>query len=265
MSGNSCDETEKEPIEDVIARRVNKRMAAKVAAEMAERDRLDPAVKKHSNRPVVCLLIAIILSATAFYAPFIPIPQECLDLRQSILLLECYDEDDTLAGQGSCFVVTEKDSWIYAVTARHCVENYDPWGNSLSDVKWLKVDGKDAWVVRKDPDADVALIRFKSDKTYVPLSLADPVRGEECKTVGWTSGAFLQFKGHVAGWGFECGDDFYTVANTGLFPGCSGGVLLNRQNEVIGVTVAVPVYGGIWDTVGLYVPVKYVRALMETI
>lgn len=218
--------------------------------------------QKSKNRLVA---ISLIVAIFAIGAPYFR-PRDLPSLQQSVLLLEVFDRADAPAGQGSCFVVAEENGWWYAVTAKHCVEEYDWTGGYLQDVKWLKVDGNDAWIVRKDPDTDVALVRFKGDRTYVPLSLADPVRGEKCETIGWTGGTFLRFKGHVAGWGFECGKDkFYTVANTGLFPGCSGGVLLNEDNEVIGVTVAVPYYDGIWDTVGLYVPIKYVRALMEVI
>lgn len=235
-------------------------------------------LKKKSNFEhnvnVVRLLSLMLVAVFAVGAPYFRPSELAPDLQQSVLLLKIYGENDEYIGHGSCFVVAEKDGWWYAVTAKHCVEDRQMigWGPDgqmqyeTRDVKWFKIDGNDAWIMRKDSDTDVALVRFKSDKTYFPLSLADPVQGEECKTVGWTGGAFLQFRGHVAGWGFECGKDkFYTVANTGLFPGCSGGVLLNEKNEVIGVTVAVPVYNGIWDTVGLYVPIKYVRALMAVI
>jgi len=188
-----------------------------------------------------------------------------VDLQQSVLLLEMFDEADESLGHGSCFVVAEKDGYWYAITAKHCVEETDYAEVFIRDVPVLKIGGVVVELMRKDPDVDVALVRFRSDAEYVILPLAEPVVKEPCVTVGWAGGTFLQFKGHVAGFDFKAGDEKYTVTNTGLYPGCSGGALLNANGEVIGVTVAVAAYRGIWDTVGLYVPIRFVRSMLETL
>lgn len=228
----------------------------------SERKADDRATGKNRPPYLIILITGLILTIVPCFPSDTSGP---VDLRQSVLKLECYDKHGGSLGHGSCFIVAEKNGWYYAVTARHCVEYCpDPWTGVVVPIPMLRVGEHEVEVLRKDPDADVALIRFFGDgEKYVPLSLADPTIGEACTTVGWAGGTFLQFQGHVAGFGF---DKQYTVANSGLYPGCSGGVLLNSENEVIGVTVAVPVTrGSLWDTVGLYVPIKYVRALMETI
>lgn len=186
-------------------------------------------------------------------------------LTQSVLKLGLFDGKMKL-GSGSCFIVAHKDGYWYAITAKHCVEEVDQWRNTVRDYPRLVVGNVEAELLRKDPDADVALIRFKdTGQDYHVLELATPTIGESCTVVGHAGGTFVQFKGWVAAFDFKLGDEKYTVANSGLFPGCSGGPLLNDNREVIGVTVAVAAYGGIWDTVGCFVPVKFIRSLMETI
>ena len=178
------------------------------------------------------------------------------DPRQSVLLLEILDADGVKLGSGSCYVIAHKGDWWYAATAKHCVEDASGW----------LADGHKAELVRKDPDADVAMIRFKApDESYTVLQLADPEIGEVCTAVGWAGDTFVQYKGFVVGINFKVGDDKHVVANSGLFPGCSGGPLLNSSGEVIGTTSAVAARGAIFDSTGLFVPVKYIRAMLPLI
>ncbi len=165
------------------------------------------------------------------------------------------------SGQGSCFVVAERDGWYYAITAQHVVEDDDYSRPDFGFDPILTVDDEEyeAEIVRVSSHEDVALIRFKSPETYTIYSFARPEAGEDCTTVGWSSGSRLIYKGNV----ISTALNGYVAANGGCVPGCSGGVLLNEDNEILGITVAVSVYRGwAWDNTILYTPARFAQALM---
>lgn len=159
--------------------------------------------------------------------------------------------------QGSCFVVTQRDGWWYAITAGHIVESsgLDPIDLTVDDELY------EVEIVRESSNEDLALIRFKSPEEYRVYSFSRAKVGEFCTTVGFNGGRMI-YKGYVVSTSFR----EYVVANGGVIPGCSGGALLNIQNEVIGVTVAIPVYGfGALDSSALYVPARFAEAMVITI
>lgn len=164
-------------------------------------------------------------------------------------------------GQGSCFVVAEQDGWYYAITAAHVVEDTrystrPDFGTVLITVDDEEYEGE---IVRVSSHEDVALIRFKSPETYMIYSFARPEAGEGCTTVGWSDGSRLIYKGNIV----SADLNGYVAANGGCVPGCSGGILLNEDNEIIGITVAVSVYRGwAWDSTILYTPARFAQALM---
>lgn len=163
---------------------------------------------------------------------------------------------NTDTGQGSCFVVAQHNGWWYAITAGHVTESY-----GYEQTVTVDYELYEAEVVRESYNEDVALIRFQSPENYRVYSFADAVVGEACTTVGF-SGSKLTYKGHVVSTNFRG----YVVANGGVLPGCSGGALLNERNEIIGVTVAVPIYSfGAMDSSALYVPARFAEAMVTTI
>ncbi len=163
---------------------------------------------------------------------------------------------NTDEGQGSGFVVANRDGWYYAITAGHVVESYGyPIDITVDDELY------EAEIVRESSNEDLALIRFKSPEEYKVYSFGRAEVGEFCVTIGFNRGRMV-YKGYIvsANWGG------YVVANGGVVPGCSGGVLLNMQNEVIGITVAIPVYSfGALDSTVLYVPSRFAEAMTITI
>ena len=169
-------------------------------------------------------------------------------------------------GQGSCFVVAEKDGWYYAITAAHVVEVPDYFNQypDFSASPMVRVDTEQyhAEVIRVDSEMDVALIRFLSDEEYPVYTISRAEIGEPCVTMGWSRDSFLQYKGYVVSLDYSG----RIMANGGVIPGCSGGPLMNAEGEVIGVTVAFPVYGSFgFDSSSLHVPARYIEALIVTI
>lgn len=165
--------------------------------------------------------------------------------------------------QGSCFVVAEQDGWYYAITAEHVVDDdvYDYDRPDFDSGLILVVDDEEyeAEIIRVSSHEDVALIRFQSPETYTIYSFARPEAGEDCTTVGWSDGSRLIYKGNIVSTDLNG----FVAANGGCVPGCSGGVLLNEDNEILGITVAVSVYRHwAWDSTILYTPARFAQALM---
>jgi len=174
---------------------------------------------------------------------------QSVDPYSGVLVVQVID------GQGSCFVVAYQEDYWYAITAAHVA-------NRTSSIIMVDDEAYNAEVVRVDLEKDVTLIRFKSPEDYKIYSFARAKVGESCTTVGWSRGSKLVYKGHVVSRNFRG----FIVANGGIFPGCSGGVLLNEDNKVIGITVAMSVYGwSVMDSTALYVPAKYAEAMFVTI
>ena len=169
-------------------------------------------------------------------------------------------------GQGSCFIVARKGGWYYAITAAHVVESIDYFGRypDFSASPDVKV-GKERYpteVVRVDSEMDVALIRFKSKQIYPVYAIARAKIGESCVTMGWSRNSFLQYKGYIVSLDYSG----RIMANGGVVPGCSGGPLMNAKGEIIGVTVAFPIYRSFgFDSSSLHVPARFIEALLITI
>lgn len=184
----------------------------------------------------------------------VPITKVVTDLYSGVLIV--YSD----GGQGSCFVVDERDGWYYAITAAHVVETpirYDQpdFGPILTVDKELY----EAEIVKVDDEEDVAIIRFESPEDYQIYSFGRAIAGESCTTIGWSDGSRLIYKGNVVSADLHG----FVAANGGVVPGCSGGVLFNSNNEILGVTVQVSVYRGwAWDNTILYVPAKFAEALL---
>jgi len=180
------------------------------------------------------------------------------DLYSGVLVVK------TDRGQGSCFVVALKDGWWYAITAAHVVETETAFYMRPDAEPFLIIDKEEykAEIVKIDLEDDVALIRFLSPENYKIYKFAQAQIGEQCVALGWSRGAFLRYPGSVVSLNFN---DFI-VANGGVVPGCSGGPLLNEDDEVIGITVAIALYRGwAFDNTALYVPSRYARGLIVAV
>jgi len=162
----------------------------------------------------------------------------------------------TSDGQGSCSVVAFHEGWWYAATARHVVEDWD--GNLVTGIT-VDDEGYPAEIVSVSNEQDVALIRFKSPEQYRIYKFGRVDLGDEVWTVGYSRGAKLVYRGYVVSKDF----DGHLAANGGVVPGCSGGALLDKSGRLVGVTVALPVYGYMgFDSTAMYVNARHAEALL---
>lgn len=178
------------------------------------------------------------------------------DLYSGVLIVK------TQSGQGSCFVVAQRNGWFYAITASHVVKAPAYFYiQSESEEPLITVDDEEyeVEIVQVDSDEDIALIRFKSPEKYRIYQLVSTYVGESCIAAGWSRGTFLRYPGSVVTLDYNN----YIAANGGVVPGCSGGPLLDEDGNVIGVTVQIAVYRGqMFDSMALYVPARYAVALL---
>ncbi|MEN9723456.1 MAG: hypothetical protein RJB38_1442 [Pseudomonadota bacterium] len=125
----------------------------------------------------------------------------------------------------------------------------------------------DGEVVGRDPELDVALIKVKSKREMIPLTLGDSEKlavGEYVAAVGNPFGqghsvthGIISAKGRIA-------PDFplarYIQTDAPINPGNSGGPLVNLKGEVIGINNAIDQRA---QGIGFAIPINSVKAILE--
>ena len=174
------------------------------------------------------------------------------DLNGAVLL-ECD------AGQATAAVVAYVDGWYYAATAKHVTDA----------ATWLRVD--DAWaeVFATSGRRDVALIRWKSARTYTVYPLARAELGQECWAVGHPHTGVVVNRGWISRVGAKA-----VWHNAGGTYGYSGGPLLSAKGEILGIVSTFMVLRDwswpipirqVWNSMGQAVPSSEIHWLMCTI
>lgn len=160
---------------------------------------------------------------------------------------------------GTGFVIRDEGETYLVVTAAHVV----------GEETYVFVDGILSPVVAIDFDTDVAILRVdKFERRWKVWKFAQVRQEELAKAVGytWVNGSddplFLVYHGRVTSldwWGFVSFDG-------GIFPGLSGGPLLNRRGQVIGMCSQFGIARGLpFETAGLFVPVFDIETLLTVI
>jgi len=127
------------------------------------------------------------------------------------------------SGTATAAVVAYRKPYYYAVTARHVIRGVD----------WLMADGQVAKVEAMSVDSDVALIRFKSLKTYTVYPLRRPELGQACWLVGWPWPGRIVNRGWISR---VRGPSIWH--NAGGANGCSGGPVLSAKGELLGIVTS---------------------------
>jgi serine protease Do len=164
----------------------------------------------------------------------------------------------TIPSLGSGFVISE-DGLI--LTNNHVVE----------DVEKIEIVFKDGTrskgeIVGTDPKTDIALIRAKEKRNYVPLRLGDSdamLPGDWVIAIGNPFGLdHTVTAGIVSATGRDIGqgpyDDFIQT-DAAINPGNSGGPLVNLAGEVIGINSAINPQA---NTIGFAVPINMAKEII---
>jgi len=164
----------------------------------------------------------------------------------------------TVPSLGTGFVISEKG---LIVTNNHVVED-------VEKIEVVFSDGtrSQAEIVGTDPKTDIALIRAKAKRTYVPLRLGDSdalLPGDWVIAIGNPFGLdHTVTVGIVSATGRDIGqgpyDDFIQT-DAAINPGNSGGPLLNLAGEVIGINSAINPQA---NTIGFAVPINMAKEIL---
>ena len=138
--------------------------------------------------------------------------------------------DEAGGAGGTGFIFHRTVNHFFIATAAHVV----------TDTERVLVDGLIGVVVARDPINDVAIVRIDAaSRDYRVYKLGEAVMEGAVRAVGyaWSNGWFeppslMVYHGRVSCLNFE-GD---ISANTGCYPGLSGGPLLNESGRVVGIT-----------------------------
>jgi S1-C subfamily serine protease len=136
------------------------------------------------------------------------------------------------------------------------------------------IDGRrlDAEKLGSDPDTDVALIRVKADNLTAiqfgdsaalevgetVLAIGNPLQLGQTVTSGIVSGL------HRSNIGLERYEDFIQT-DAAIYPGNSGGALVNIRGQLVGINTAFIGPGKANPGLGLAIPSKMVRAIVNQI
>ena len=169
-----------------------------------------------------------------------------------------YIETQTSAGSGMIFSTDG-----YVLTNAHVVKGFTYVDVSISTGETLS--GK---VIGRDEQADLAVIKITSDKIFPKVSFGDSAKteqGDEVFALGFPFG----IKGDVS---FKEGTisrriESYFETSAEIHPGNSGGPLVNRYGQVIGINTAI--YGKsvaglqLGETIKLAIPINTAKNLID--
>lgn len=185
-------------------------------------------MKKNKKLFFIALFILIAL-LSALYVVFFRKPS--LDeIKESVVMIKTYDQDGNLLGTGSGFCVFEEN---YIMTNYHVIEGatyVDIITNDKAEYSAYKV------LIYNWSDLDVALL--ETDVTLKPLKrnkYPELKTGDSVIAIGSPLGELNTVSTGIISNADNDGDIQITTA---ISPGSSGGVLLDKNHKVIGITYA---------------------------
>jgi S1-C subfamily serine protease len=173
----------------------------------------------------------------------------------SVVTVLSFDGEGEQLGIGSGFIVRE-DGLV--VTCYHVIQNASAVEVRNKEIGGYRVKG----VVAVDRETDFAVLKIAAeDLPVVPLGDSGRVKlGEGVVAIGNPKGLAGTISAGLISQIRE--EDDFTILQTSapVYPGNSGGPLLNKRGEVIGI-VAARVDDG--PTLGLVVPINYARKALQ--
>jgi serine protease Do len=165
---------------------------------------------------------------------------------------------------GTGFIIDAKEGLL--LTNYHVIADADEIKIVLTEQD-REEDGIEAKVVGGDSEADVALLKIKTDRKLqaIPLGDSDSLQvGEWVMAVGNPFGhGHTVTKGIISAKERALGNmtqfSNFLQTDTPINPGNSGGPLINTSGEVIGINTAINAYA---QGIGFAIPVNYVKKIL---
>lgn len=155
---------------------------------------------------------------------------------------------------GSCWVLEQHGDVALLVTCAHVTQGYPA----------LRVGNYTAYLVYQDRALDVSLLTVHTEDRLPTRQLAEARLGEECWATGYLGDeggrpSLAVCYGRVSSVSVPSAYGRVLLGNNGLIGGMSGGPLLNKYGEVIGMSHRVMAWGSAMDSFCLFVPSSVVR------
>jgi uncharacterized RDD family membrane protein YckC len=173
----------------------------------------------------------------------------------SVVTIYAYDNSKRFLGYASGFFVNSDG---YVVTNQHVIEGAATAYVVYRQKENLVVDS----VVANDPTKDIVILKVRIiDTPFLKLGNSDKLEvGSEIYTIGAPQGLMNTVsKGIISQLRFIKGTKFIQI-DAPISPGSSGGPLLDKNLEVIGVNFAYYKEG---QNLNFAIPVNYVKALLK--
>jgi S1-C subfamily serine protease len=174
----------------------------------------------------------------------------------SVVTVLSFDGDGKQLGTGSGFIVRE-DGLV--VTCYHVIQNASAVEVGNKEIGSYRVKG----AVAVDREMDIAVLKITAkDLPAAPLGDSDRIKlGQGVVAIGNPKGLTGTISAGLISQIREEGDFTLLQTSAPVYPGNSGGPLINKHGKVIGV-VAARVDEG--PTLGLAVPINYVSRALQS-
>jgi uncharacterized RDD family membrane protein YckC len=205
-------------------------------------------------------LLAAALILVLFYVAYNSIGAGSISERlnkssNSVVTIYSYDRNNKFIGYASGFFVNSDG---YIVTSQHVVEGAARSFAIYRENENLNIDS----MITNDPIRDIAVLKVRAvDTPALRLGNSDKIDvGNEIYTIGAPQGLLNTIsKGIVSQIRYSRGVKYIQI-DAPISPGSSGGPLLDRNLDVIGVNFA---YFKEGQNLNFAIPVNYIKALLR--
>jgi hypothetical protein len=177
----------------------------------------------------ICLTPTLILTAASEAAEG--------DARKSVVAIHTFNINDSAWRRtGAGFLVTPEG---HILTAKHVIEN--PPHLSVEVEFFGQAEHKSADVVRVDPYFDLAVLRVSGENLPPPMRFgraADVKEGDNVRIIGHPRRGQQEYPFEIASNPIKSKSRGFLILGGDIFPGNSGGPVLDSRDEVIGVAIS---------------------------
>ena len=227
-----------------------------VKSEPTNIDELSQKVKRKKRKSpliiVSCIIVAIIIAFGISQ-----VGNRVKTCADSVLYLELYDDTNTVIGSASGFLIEDNTT---LVTNYHVIDG-------TCHIIAKTADGKECTsadtVLSYDATLDLAILKCEKELGVLPIALGDSAKikqGDKVYAIGYPLGLANTLSNGIIS-SLYVNNGIETIQTTAaISAGSSGGVLLNRRGEAIGVTTASYDNG---QNLNLAIPINYVKSLLK--
>ena len=185
--------------------------------------------RKLSNKKTIIIPITFILIITLLFFRYNIFSNSIEDVKNSVVKIEVYDENNEIIASGSGFCLYNDN---YIVTNFHVIEGAYSIKVVNDDKKEFKANG----ILFFDKKDDLAIIKVNGKFEPLKIGISNNLKVKsKITTVGSPMGELNTVSEGIIS---NIDDKDMIRITAPISHGSSGGVLLNKRNEVIGITNA---------------------------